>query len=31
MLPLPLDEAVLIDAKEDTELAPSDMLAKFSL
>ena len=33
-LPLPLDEPdepVLIDAKEDKELAPSDMSAKLSL
>ena len=30
-LPLPLDEPVLIDAKEDTELAPSDISADVSL
>ena len=30
-LPLPLHELVLIDAKEDKELAPCDMSAKLSL
>ena len=29
-LPLPLDEPVVIDAKEDKELAPSDMSARLS-
>ena len=29
--PLPLDEPVVIDAKEDKELAPSDMSARLSL
>ena len=31
LLPLPLDEPVVIDVKEDKELAPFDMSAKLSL